>query len=123
MTIQITNRKAHGDPICMAFPLVTTILGVVFLLTVTRPSKMSGFEQYLLFGFVVAVLLSVVVRTLKHGLGIVSMVVSFIIFAIALLMLRMAMGTPGPSNAFFIKYIFYLIPLLMVGVWADLFLP
>ena len=123
MTIKIENRKGHGDPICMAFPLVSTILGTVFLITVDKPTKLSGFEQYLLFGFLVAVLLSVVVRTLKHGLGIVSMIVSFIIFALTLLMLRMAMGMEGPSNAFFAKHLFYVMPLLMFGVWADLFLP
>jgi len=117
------NRKGHFDPICMAFPIVSTTLGIVFMTTVSRPDKMSPFDHYLLFGFALAVLLSVIIRTMKHGLAGLSAIIAFALVILSMLILRFAIGTVDPSAKFFAKNIMYFIPIMFVGSWAQQFIP
>ncbi|MFH1450940.1 MAG: hypothetical protein ABIF92_03090 [archaeon] len=119
----LKNTKAHFSPMCLAFPIVAATLGIVFMMVVKRPSRMSSFEHYLLFGFLLAVLISVIMRTVYHGLGGLSAVLSFVIIAIVLMMFRFALGIETPSNEFFAKYVKIFVPLLIALAWADVFIP
>jgi|ETN02SMinimDraft_4_1059925.scaffolds.fasta_scaffold32844_2 hypothetical protein len=117
------NVKAHFSPLCFAFPIVSSILGMFFIFLIKRPSKMTSFEHYLLFGFVLALLISVIMRTLHHGLAILSGVVSFIIIVFTLLMFRFALGVATPSNAFLADNVKTIIILLIALNWTNIFVP
>ena len=119
----LKNKKGHFDPICLAFPIVSTVLGIVFMMTVKRPARMSGFEHYLLFGFVLAVLISMVVRTMKHGLAGMSAIIGFALVVVCMMMFRFAIGTPTPSEEFFVKYVKVFVPIMIGGSWLQQFMP
>lgn len=102
---------------------MSSILGIVFIMTVTRPDKMSGFEHYLLFGFLLITLLSAVMRTVKHGLAGMSAIIAFSIVVLCMLMFRFAMGTYAPSNTHFAVHIKTYIPILIGLSWGVTFLP
>jgi len=119
----LTNKKGHLDPICMAFPIVTTVLGIVFLMMVSKPEKMAAFEQYLLLGFLLATFISIVVRTLKHGLAGLSAIIAFTLVVVSLLMFRYALGVASPSNSFFANNIKIVLPVLIAGSWLQQFVP
>lgn len=118
-----SNNKAHVDPMCLAFPIVSTILGLLFIFMASNASRMSGFDRYLLLGFVVTALISIIMRTVKHGLGITSAVLSFVLLVICILMLRFALGVSTPSSGFIANYLTYIISTMLVGVWVNTFLP
>lgn len=118
----IANRKGHFDPICMAFPLVTTILAVVFIFS-ADPKRLSSFDHYLLVIFIFMAMISVLFRIVKHGFTIWSAVPIFFMFLICMFMLRFAFGAESPYDQFLVRNAIYILPTIAGFTWINNFLP